>query len=134
MKRLLLAIWIGSVSTSAFAAGWVPVGNSVLRRYFVDTKSIVAPDIDPVSAWVRIDYKRDPAAKFDHALGVWEFRCQSREMRIASRTTYSKKGALIDTEQFSQAQFASIVPGSIEQAVEAMVCERSKRPPAPDRR
>jgi hypothetical protein len=130
----MLALCIGSISTSAFAASWAPVGNAVLRRYFVDTKSITAPEIDPVRTWIKIDYKRDPAAKFDHALGVWEFRCQTREMRIASRTTYAKSGALIETEQFTEAQFSSIVPGSIEQAVETMVCARSKRPPAADRR
>ena len=126
MKRLALALSIGSISTSALAASWMPVGNAVLRKYFVDAKSISGGGIDPVRTWVKIDFRRDPTVKIDHALGVWEFRCQSHEVRITSRTNYARNGALMDTEEFRDAQFSGIVPGSIEQAIEAAVCARPK--------
>ncbi len=47
-------------------------------------------------------------------------------MRIASRTNYARNDALLDTEQFTDAQFVGIVPGSIEQAIETMLCARTK--------
>jgi hypothetical protein len=121
MKSIFVVILGGSVATSAFAATWVPVGQTVLRKYYIDSGSLAA-GADPARAWVKIDLRRDSTAKVDHALGLWEFRCAIHAVRIASRTNYARDGALVDTEQFTDAPFVDVIPGSIEQAIEAVVC------------
>ena len=123
-----------AVSVEAKAQSWQPIGTDIDHNQFEIDISSINKQGSYVTSWTKLTAIRDlPIPKsyrhYHTSLTQRLDDCSNATVGISSVQYLDDKNRIIQSFNFmpTQIQFTPIVPGSINQSIQRLVCERMAR-------
>ena len=140
MKSLSVKLGVLFIGLIAFThsrvwgTDWKFVGTTVDHFVYYDAEDITRPSKNVVGVWEKIVYTDKPVinrvgkfgshyATVEYTLNLWEFNCTDGTSRLLTTNSFSKDGEVLQSSNYTAAEWEFIPRDSIRKALYETVCK-----------